>query len=80
MFRSDEIGGNKRLDLGKVQMFYFTLIIVFAYAVALAGILTRQHDRIAELPALNPGVIALLGISHAVYLTTKTVSSTPTKP
>lgn len=28
---------------------------------AVGGILLQQHDRIAELPLLNPGVIALLG-------------------
>lgn len=36
MFRGSETGNVGQLDLGKVQMFFFTLILVLAYASALA--------------------------------------------
>lgn len=31
LFKGDEVSNAVQLDLGKVQMFYFTLILVFAY-------------------------------------------------
>src|SRR5713101_4063203 len=36
MFKGDDVCNADYLDLGKVQMFYFTLILVLVYAVALA--------------------------------------------
>jgi len=78
MFRSEEIGAMGRLDLGKIQMFYFTIIIVFSYAVALGSLFVNTPGKITAFPAISQSVIALLGISHAAYLTNKTVSRTPT--
>jgi hypothetical protein len=66
--------------MGKIQMFYFTLIIVFAYAAALGSLLVHPNGKIAGFPALGNDVVALLGISHATYLTTKAVTRTPGSP
>jgi hypothetical protein len=38
LFRGDEITDAAQLDLGKVQMFCFTLALVFAYGVQLANL------------------------------------------
>jgi len=78
MFRAEEIGNATHLDLGKIQMFYFTILIVFAYAVAVGSLLAHASGKITDFPALGDGEVALLGISHAAYLTNKTVSRTPT--
>jgi hypothetical protein len=78
MFRGEEVGNVDRLDLGKVQMFFFTVILVFSYAVALGSVLADASEKIAGFPTLDQGAVALLGISHAAYLMNKTVSSTPT--
>jgi hypothetical protein len=80
MFRAEEVGNAGHLDLGKVQMFYFTLIIVFAYAAALGSLLAHPSGKITSFPALGDGATVLLGISHAAYLTTKAVSRTPGTP
>ncbi len=72
MFKGEETGNAAHLDLGKVQMFYFTLILVLAYAVAL-GSLFAGGGSLQAFPALDPGMVALLGISHAGYLTHKAV-------
>ena len=37
LFKGDEVGNAAELDLSKLQMFYFTLLIVAAYAVALGS-------------------------------------------
>jgi hypothetical protein len=73
MFRAEEIGGMGRLDLSKIQMFYFTVIIVFAYATALSDLLANASEKITSFPALSPSVIGLLGISHATYLASKSI-------
>jgi hypothetical protein len=73
-FRGEQTGDFTQLDLGKVQMFFFTAIVIGAYAVALASMfLTRELSAITSLPALDSGVIAMLGVSHAGYLTNKAV-------
>lgn len=74
LFKGEETGNAAHLDLGKVQMFYFTLILVLAYAVALGTLFANAAGKIAEFPALDTGMVALLGISHAGYLTYKGIS------
>ncbi len=72
LFKGDEMGNDAQVDLAKIQMFYFTLILVFVYAVALGNSLAGC-EAIAQFPDLDPGMIAWLGISHAGYLTSKAV-------
>ncbi|MCI0519951.1 MAG: hypothetical protein L0Z70_06795 [Chloroflexi bacterium] len=83
LFQGDEIGNYLLIDLSKVQMFFFTLAILVAYGVALASLL---GDRVSlfnpigvNLPAFSSSLNALLGISHAGYLTVKSVDQTKTE-
>jgi hypothetical protein len=83
LFQGDEIGNYQLIDLSKVQMFFFTLAVLVAYGVALAGLL---DDRVAlfnpigvDLPAFSASLNALLGISHAGYLAVKSVDQTKTE-
>jgi hypothetical protein len=71
MFQGSETGSKAHLDLGKVQMFIFTLILALAYGAALAGMFADVHGKIAELPGLGAGMVILLGLSHAGYLANK---------
>jgi hypothetical protein len=73
MFRGEETGNAAHLDLGKIQMFYFTIVLVLAYAVALGTAFASNDVRIGQLPALDSGMVALLGISHGGYLTHKAI-------
>jgi hypothetical protein len=74
MFRGEEVANGGQLDLGKIQMFYFTLILIFAYASAMGAMFAAQTTaRIGSFPALDASMIALLGISHAGYLTSKAI-------
>jgi hypothetical protein len=61
------------LDLGKIQMFYFTLILVSVYIVNLATLFLGDSRKIDAFPLLSSSMIALLAISHAGYLTDKAV-------
>ncbi|MCK4458699.1 MAG: hypothetical protein KAU52_03125, partial [Methanosarcinales archaeon] len=72
MFKGEETGNATQLDLGKVQMFYFTLILALTYAVALGDVLTGV-EKITEFPVLSSSMVALMLISHAGYLTNKAI-------
>jgi hypothetical protein len=75
LFEGEEAGNAARIDLAKVQMFYFTIILVLSYAVAL-GKMFAGGAPIHEFPALDPSMIWLLGISHGGYLVHKAVPHT----
>lgn len=77
LFKGEETGNAAQLDLGKIQMFYFTLILVLAYAVALGGKLVSTGT-IDAFPPLEAGMVALLGISHTGYLTNKAIPHSQT--
>ena len=84
MFQGDELGNTAHLDLAKVQMFYFTLIAVICFFVmvfktVVSGV--KVTDPIFDhLPVLSDGFVAVLGISHAGYLSSKGINHTKTQP
>jgi hypothetical protein len=79
LFKGEETGNAAQLDLGKVQMFYFTFVLVLVYAVALGTLfLTGIGKPIDTLPKLDGSMVALLAISHAGYLTNKVVPHSQT--
>ena len=71
LFRGEEDGDNDHLDLGKVQMFLFTVVLVLAYGLAVGDMFDKTTGTFASLPAIDDGVVTLLAISHAGYLTRK---------
>jgi len=80
IFEGDELGNATHVDLAKVQMFLFTVITLFAYVILVARDLrSGRLELLAQLPVLPNGIVALLGISHAGYLASKTVDHTPPK-
>ncbi|RMH21522.1 MAG: hypothetical protein D6696_05595, partial [Acidobacteria bacterium] len=76
VFTGEEVGNATHFDLGKVQMFYFNVIAVLAYAAALGTILKTSTGAITEFPGLSTGMLALLGVSHGGYLANKTLPHT----
>jgi len=73
LFRGEEVGNADQIDLGKTQLFYFTLILALVYAVTLGYLFASQAKVINGFPDLNAGTLTLLGISNATYLTNKAV-------
>lgn len=73
MFQGDEVGDTAYVDVSKVQMFYFTVIVIIAYSYAVYSAMTNiyPHEGFA-MPIPSDALVALLGISHAAYLTSKT--------
>ena len=73
MFQGDEIGNTAYVDVSKVQMFYFTLVAIVAYSYALySGMAHIYPQEGFAMPVPSDALVALLGISHAAYLTSKT--------
>ena len=79
MFATEETGNAGHLDLAKVQMFFFTIVLALSYAVALASMFTEPSRDILELPNLSEGMITLLGISHGGYLVNKATPHSKTE-
>jgi hypothetical protein len=79
MFQGDELGNTTHIDMAKVQMFFFTVISGVAYLIMIYRNLasaTKDTD-LSHLPVIPEGVVYALGISHAGYLTSKTIDHTP---
>jgi hypothetical protein len=77
LFRGEEVTDSHHLDLGKVQMFLFTVVVVLGYALALGAMFEETNGTFATLPAVDDAVVTLLLISHAGYLTKKAVPTAP---
>jgi hypothetical protein len=79
MFSGEEVGNAARLDLSKIQMFYFTMILLAAYAAALwHGFDLAPVAKVEDFPAFDKSMLALLGISHTAYLANKAVPHSQT--
>jgi cell division protein FtsL len=79
MFEGEELANAQLLDVGKLQMFLFTIIIATIYGIQLYQLIA--HNDLTDdvsLPKVNEGLLALLGVSHAGYLGTKGITQTPT--
>ena len=78
MFRGEEPANYTLVDIGKVQMFLFTLVAVVAYFVTLWQLVaTTAAAEITAMPSLNEGLVFILGISHAGYLGNKWADKQP---
>jgi hypothetical protein len=73
LFRGEEKSNHDVLDLAKVQMFFFTLVLVLVYAVMLGSLFINTTGALKALPDMDPSMTTLLGISHAGYLANKAI-------
>ena len=75
IFKGEEVTNYNYVDIAKLQMFLFTVIIVIAYLADLFHwFKMTELTNTYEFPSLDPGIVALLGISHTGYLASKGVS------
>jgi hypothetical protein len=74
IFTGEEVGNAAHLDLARLQMFFFTVVTMFAYAVMLGRMFAAHAGgMIDKLQSLDQSMVALIAISHAGYLTSKAV-------
>ncbi len=82
MFEGDEIQNAAYIDVGKLQMFFFTVIVAVTFAAQVFQLISSA-DLTAEgiaLPTVHEGLLTLMGISNAGYLANKGVDRTKAKP
>jgi len=75
MFMGETVANATHLDVGKMQMFFFTALIMFAYAFAIGASL-RLSSLPTSLPDVGSGMLPLLGLSHGGYLMSKATAQT----
>ncbi|MGB7539551.1 MAG: cell envelope integrity protein TolA [Anaerolineales bacterium] len=77
LFRGAEIGNYKLVDMSKVQMLFFTVVVIVAYGTAILALLSNPGMLLSpegvSFPEITSSLNALLGISHGTYLSVKTV-------
>ncbi|NEA30731.1 hypothetical protein [Streptomyces sp. SID13031] len=76
MFAYDEgIGALTRLDVTKFQNFVFTVALAITYLWSCLWLFAKAGDpsAITSLPTLSGAALGILGISHAGYLTGKSI-------
>ena len=76
IFAGSDINAIGLVNIGQIQMFFFTLILLFAYGTGLAQRFSMSAP-ISAFPAVDVGMVTLLGISHAGFLVNQAVRPTP---
>ena len=81
LFSGDEIGNALTMDASKLQMFFFTVVVLVRYALAAARLFSDAAPPEA-FPDVSPSMVNLLLVSHAGYLAYKAAphSTTPNPP
>ena len=73
LFIGEEVSDAAHLNLAKIQMFFFTILLLISYGVAVGSLLARSPSIPDALPDVGEGMLALFGISHGGYLVDKAV-------
>lgn len=80
LFNGAEVGNGAFLDVGKVQMFFFTVIAVLVYAVAVGyAFAARDHIPFTTFPDFGDEIATIIAISHAGYLVNLAAPHTETE-
>ncbi len=62
-----------QVDIGKVQQFFFTVVLVVTYAVAIGSLIATAIPAATLLTfaKLDPGFIGIMAISQTAYIAYK---------
>ena len=74
LFDGDELGDAHTIDLGKIQMFFFTVVGACVY---LGQMYSSVNGVPSTLPPLPENLVILMGMSHTGYVGNKMVNRTP---
>lgn len=79
LFRGEDPESIRYMDVGKVQNFFFTIIAVVTYALAIGAAIGAAGSiaSLFEFPDVSEGLLAVLGISHTGYLVNKAINTPP---
>jgi hypothetical protein len=82
MFMGEDPKNFRYVDIAKVQNFFFTVVSVVTYAVALGMsiVAAESISALFQFPDVSDGLLAVLAISHGGYLVTKAAVTPPPSP
>jgi hypothetical protein len=80
LFRGEDAGSAKALDLGRVQVAFFTAVTLCVYFVACWHAFAVEPRDALAFPPVSQNLVALLGISHATYLANKNTDRPASTP
>ena len=81
LFKGDEVKSWDYIDMPRLQMFFFTIIVAIIYCVDIYRIVSEGNlAKSISLPPIDEGMVTLMGISNAAYLGGKSIDQTPAKP
>jgi hypothetical protein len=78
LFAADSVDSGAVPDISKIQMFFFTIVLAFGYAIACVDLFATSKLPISGLPEVNESFAILLGISQGTYLAKKSVETVKT--
>jgi hypothetical protein len=78
MFKGDEVADCATINMAKVQMFFFTIVIIVAYSLLILNLMIVRPPAELAFPEFSQELVTVLGLSNAGYLTEKAVPSTKT--
>lgn len=71
ILQGDDLKNAAYIDISKVQMFFFTIILAVCYCLMLFTLFHHNASDITSFPKVNEDIIALLGISNIAYVARK---------
>jgi len=78
LFSQEQKGKEHLIDIGKLQMFTWTVAALIIYSSILVTQLTQARlEDLTELPNVTGTILSLMGISQAAYLGMKLPKGTP---
>ncbi|HVN60890.1 MAG TPA: hypothetical protein VMT59_06485 [Gaiellaceae bacterium] len=75
MFAADAFSDGMHVDISKVQMFFFTVVLAVGYLAAVVNLLINATAPVTSLPVLNQAFVIVLVLSHGGYLGRKATDS-----
>ncbi len=78
LFLGSELGNQRSVDVGKVQMFFLAAIVCTAYSALLIQAFQDTSVPLESLPGFSGSMLTVIAVSHAGYLTHLAVPHTDT--
>ncbi|WP_444997829.1 hypothetical protein [Aliikangiella sp. IMCC44359] len=79
MFKGEEVGNRHSIELARLQMFLFTVVVAAVYIASMTNMMIHG-DILMESISFQPidqGLLTLMGISNGGYLVNKNITHTP---
>jgi hypothetical protein len=78
LITGEEVSNAAHLDMSRLQMLFFTVVVLGTYVVALSQFFmsTPPAQMGTAFPSLHESMVALIGISHVGYLGAKATTKT----